>query len=210
MPRSSCRVPLCAVRPARMMLTRSQSASTSARMWLDSSTVRPSAFTSRMQSWKTASISGSSPEVGSSRMSSSARRRERRDQRRPSGGCPSSRCAPSSSGRARSARAARRGGAGRGRRAAGRAGRSPRRRSASATSVTSPGHVREPAVQRDRVAPRVAAEQPARARVGADEAEQHPDRRRLARAVRPEEAVHLARLRRRGRGRRARASTRTS
>ena len=55
-----------------MMLTRSQSASTSARMWLDSSTVRPSALSSRMQSWNTASISGSSPDVGSSRMSSSA------------------------------------------------------------------------------------------------------------------------------------------
>ena len=63
-----------------MMLTRSQSASTSARMWLDSRTVRPSALTSRMQSWKTASISGSSPDVGSSRISSSAVRRERRDE----------------------------------------------------------------------------------------------------------------------------------
>ena len=55
-----------------MMLTRSHSASTSARMWLDSSTVRPSALISRMQSWKTASISGSRPDVGSSRISSSA------------------------------------------------------------------------------------------------------------------------------------------
>ena len=41
--RSSARVPVSTVRPARMMLTRSHSASTSARMWLDSSTVRPSA-----------------------------------------------------------------------------------------------------------------------------------------------------------------------
>ena len=78
--RSSCSVPLCTVRPARMMLTRSHSASTSARMWLDSRTVRPSALTSRMQSWKTASISGSRPEVGSSRISSSALRGERGDQ----------------------------------------------------------------------------------------------------------------------------------
>ena len=54
------------------MVTRSHSASTSARMWLDSSTVRPSALTSRTQSWKTDSISGSSPDVGSSRISSSA------------------------------------------------------------------------------------------------------------------------------------------
>src|SRR5680860_1451058 len=39
--RRSDSVPVCTVRPARMMLTRSHSASTSARMWLDSSTVRP-------------------------------------------------------------------------------------------------------------------------------------------------------------------------
>ncbi len=37
-------VPLSTVRPPRMMLTRSQSASTSARMWLESSTVRPPAL----------------------------------------------------------------------------------------------------------------------------------------------------------------------
>ena len=53
------------------MLTRSHSASTSARMWLDSSTVRPAAASSRMHSWNTASISGSSPDVGSSSSSSS-------------------------------------------------------------------------------------------------------------------------------------------
>ena len=68
--RSGCRS--ARVRPARMMLTRSHSASASARMWLDSSTVRPSARTSRMQSWNTASMSGSRPDVGSSRISSSA------------------------------------------------------------------------------------------------------------------------------------------
>src|SRR5664280_2516537 len=61
---------LCA--PARMMLTRSHSDSTSARIWLDSNTVRPSALTSRMQSWNTASISGSRPDVGSSRINNSA------------------------------------------------------------------------------------------------------------------------------------------
>ena len=60
--------------------------------------------------------------------------------------------------------------------------------------LTSPGHVGEPAVQRDRVVPRVAAEQRDRARVGAEQPEQHADRRGLARAVRPEEAVHLAGL----------------
>ena len=56
-----------------MMLTRSASASTSARMWLDSSTVRPSSRARRTCSVKTTSMSGSSPEVGSSRTSSSAR-----------------------------------------------------------------------------------------------------------------------------------------
>ncbi len=56
-----------------MMLTRSHSASTSARMWLDSSTVRsPPATISRTVSWNTVSMSGSSPEVGSSRINSSA------------------------------------------------------------------------------------------------------------------------------------------
>ena len=63
--------PVSTVRPARMMLTWSASASTSLRMWLESSTVRPSRRTSSMALRKTASISGSSPEVGSSRRSSS-------------------------------------------------------------------------------------------------------------------------------------------
>jgi hypothetical protein len=53
-------------------------------------------------------------------------------------------------------------------------------------------HVREPPVQRDGVAPRVAAQQPDVAGVGAQQAEQHADRRRLPRAVGPEEPVHLA------------------
>ncbi len=70
--RSSCERAVSTVRPARMMLTRSHSASTSARMWLESSTVRPRrALVLRRTSWNTASISGSSPEVGSSRISSS-------------------------------------------------------------------------------------------------------------------------------------------
>ncbi len=64
--------PDCTVLPSRTMLTRSQSFSTWDRMWLESRTVRPSAFASRMTSWKTTSISGSSPEVGSSSSSSSA------------------------------------------------------------------------------------------------------------------------------------------
>ena len=39
--RSSASVPVSTVLPARMIVTRSHSASTSARMWLESSTVRP-------------------------------------------------------------------------------------------------------------------------------------------------------------------------
>ena len=49
-------------------------------------------------------------------------------------------------------------------------------------------------MQLGRLAPRVAVEHRGRARVGAEQAEQHPDGRRLAGAVGPEEAVHLARL----------------
>src|SRR5690606_18159492 len=55
------------------------------------------------------------------------------------------------------------------------------------------GHVREPPVQVDRVVPRVAAEEPRAARVGAQEAEQDADRRGLAGAVRSEEPGDLAR-----------------
>ena len=55
------------------------------------------------------------------------------------------------------------------------------------------GYVGEPAVQRDRVAPRVAAEQLDGAAVGAQQAEQDPDGGGLAGAVGAEEAVHLAR-----------------
>ena len=64
-------MPVSTVRPARMIDTRSHSASTSARMWLDSSTVRPRRFSSSMHSRKTSSISGSRPDVGSSSSSSS-------------------------------------------------------------------------------------------------------------------------------------------
>ena len=52
--------------------------------------------------------------------------------------------------------------------------------------------VGEPAVQLGGVPPRVAAEQPGAAAVGVQQPEQHPDRGRLAGAVRAEEAVHLA------------------
>ena len=64
--RSSAKVPDSAARPFRMIVTRSHSASTSDRMWLESRTVRPWCRTSRTTSWNTVSISGSRPEVGSS------------------------------------------------------------------------------------------------------------------------------------------------
>ena len=70
--RSSDSVPVSTVLPARMIVTRSHSFSTSARMWLESSTVRPCSRISSMQDWKTASFSGSRPEVGSSSTNSSA------------------------------------------------------------------------------------------------------------------------------------------
>ena len=53
------------------------------------------------------------------------------------------------------------------------------------------GDVGEPVVQRDRVAPWVAAQQRRLAPALAQQPEQHPDRRRLARPVGPEEAVDL-------------------
>ena len=62
--------------------------------------------------------------------------------------------------------------------------------------VTSPGHVGEPAVQLGRLPPRVTAEEPRGAAVGAQEPEQHADRGGLAGAVGPEETVHLAGRRR--------------
>ncbi len=52
-------------------------------------------------------------------------------------------------------------------------------------------HVSEPAVQRGGIVPGVAAEQARDSGVGAEQAEQDPDRRRLACSIRPEEAVHL-------------------
>ena len=70
--RSCASVPDSTILPARMMLTRSQSSSTSERMWLDSSTVAPAARTWPISRVKTLSMIGSRPLVGSSRMYSSA------------------------------------------------------------------------------------------------------------------------------------------
>ena len=86
-----------------MMLTRSQSRSTSARMWLESSTVRPRSRKSSTHSWKTDSISGSRPDGRLVEHAAARRRWRARRPARPSAGCPWSRCGPSSSGRARSA-----------------------------------------------------------------------------------------------------------
>src|SRR5689334_1087563 len=54
------------------------------------------------------------------------------------------------------------------------------------------GHVRDAPVQPDSVAPRITAEQPNRAAVGAKQPEQHPDGGGLARTVRAEEAGDVA------------------
>ena len=188
--RRSASAPLSTVRPARMIVTRSQSASTSLRMWLDSSTVVPLCRSSSMASRNAASISGSRPDVGSSRMSSSAPGRERRDQRH---------LLPVALGV----------GAG----LAGRVEVEPLQEQVLALAVQPAaqpaeqvdhlaagqvrpqrdvaGHVGEPPVQGGRLPPRIAAEQARGAGVGAQQAEQDPQGRRLAGAVRPQEAVHL-------------------
>lgn len=72
--RSCSIVPLSTIFPARMIEMRSQARSTSERMWLDSRTVAPFTVDSCRVSWKCFSISGSSPDVGSSRMIRSAGR----------------------------------------------------------------------------------------------------------------------------------------
>src|SRR5690625_6589208 len=63
-----------------MMVTVSHSFSTSARMWLDSSTVRPRSFRARTSSVNIASIRGSRPEVGSSMLYRSTSRDRRSEE----------------------------------------------------------------------------------------------------------------------------------
>ena len=191
--RSSASVPVSTRRPARMMLTRSQSRSTSARMWLESSTAWPSVaelvdalaedrLHQRVEAGRRL-VEHQQLDVG---------RRARRPAR-PSAGCPWSSCGPSWSGRARSARAAR------SRRCSVEPAAQPAEQVDDLAAgqvrpqVHVAGHVGEPAVQLGRLAPRVAAEEPHLAAVAAQQPEQHPDRRGLAGAVRAEEAVHLAR-----------------
>ena len=70
--RSSASVPVSTVRPSRMIVTRSHSASTSARMWLDSSTVRPASRSlGDALAGRPPPSAGRGPEVGSSSSSSS-------------------------------------------------------------------------------------------------------------------------------------------
>jgi hypothetical protein len=54
------------------------------------------------------------------------------------------------------------------------------------------GNVGDPPVQRHRVPPGVAAEQPHGARFGAQQTQQHPDRGGLARAIGAEESADVA------------------
>ena len=118
--------------------------------------------------------------------------RQRGDQRRPSGGCPWSRPAPSSTGRGRTARRAR----------PGRPASTEPCTRPSRCRVSAPvrfGHsdvlaadVGQPAVDGHGVAPAVESEQLGRARGGPDQAEQQADGGRLAGPVGPEVADHLA------------------
>ena len=190
--RSSASVPCSTVWPARMIVTRSHRASTWARMWLDSRTVRPSSMISRMVSWKIASISGSRPDVGSSRMSSSASGRERGDERdllpvalrvrapllrRVELEPVEELVAPAPVEPAPEL---------------------PEQVDHLAPRQVGPqrdvaGDVGEAAVEGDGVVPRVAVEQGGVARVGPQQAEQNPDGGGLPGAVGPEEAVDLAR-----------------
>ena len=74
--RSSASVPVSTVRPARMIVTRSHSASTSDRMWLESSTVRPArALVARRTRGTPPPSAG--PARTSARRGSAARRRTR-------------------------------------------------------------------------------------------------------------------------------------
>ena len=189
--RSSASVPVSTVRPARMMLTRSQSASTSARMWLDSSTVRP---------WPCSSADALAEHLLHQRVQAGGRLvqqeqldvgGERGDQRdllpvalgvRPAFLVGSRSKRSSSSARRARVQPAAQPAEQVDHLAAGQV--RPQRHVA--------GHVRQPAVQRRSRPPRVAAEQPDGAGVGAQQPEQDPERRGLAGAVRAEEAVHLA------------------
>ena len=152
------------VRPARMMLTRSQSRSTSARMWLESSTVRPRSRNSSTQSLEDRlhqRVEARGRLVEHQQLDVGGERGDQGDLLPVALGVG---CGPSWSGRARSARSARRGAS---------SSSPPRSRPSRSIDLAAgevgpqvhvAGHVGEPPVQRGRVAPRVAAEQPDRRR----------------------------------------------
>ena len=117
--RSSASVPRSTVRPARMMLTRSHSASTSARMWLDSSTVRPSSVDLADRVLEHGLHQRVEPRRGLVEDQQLGVRRQRGHQRHLLAVALGVGARPSWWGRARTARAARRAGPGRARRAAG-------------------------------------------------------------------------------------------
>ena len=146
-----------------------------------------------MHRWNSASISGSRPDVGSSSTSSSAREAERGDQGDllavalgvrpgPLGGIELE--AGDQLVAARRVEVAAHPAEEVDRLAAGELG--PQRDVA--------GHVGQPAVQRDRVGPRIASEQLDPSAVGPEQAEEDADRRRLAGPVGSEEPVDRPRL----------------
>ncbi len=191
--RSSVSVPVSTIRPFRMMETRSARASTCARMWLDSRTVRPASRASRMHSWKTASMRGSRSRVGwssSSRSTSPSQRGHQCDLLPVALGVgaallggvqvePLAQLVPA--GRVS---------------AAAQPGEQVDRLAAGQVrpQLDVARDVGQAAVQADRVGPGVAAEQPGPPGVGAQHAEQDPDRGGLPGAVRPEEPVDVAYL----------------
>ena len=141
--RSSSSVPERTARPARMIVTVSQSFSTSARMWLDSSTAAPrcgdllDALLKRLLHQR---IQARCRLVEDVELGVGARTRRRS---RPSAGCPWSRCGPSCAGRVRNARSAGRGAGCRRRcRAAAPGSRWPASRSGWATASHRLGHRR--------------------------------------------------------------------
>ena len=171
-------------------------------MWLDSRNVRPSAAASRTTCWKTASISGSRPEVGSSIRNSSTSA--------ASAATSATFCRlpfeyarpfvrvqlealekPVATARVQTA-------AQPAEQVDGLAAGQVRPQSHIAR------HVGQPPVQVDGVPPRIAAEQAGLARIRTQQPEQNPDRGRLPGAVGSEEAVHLARRTVRSRPSRAR------
>ena len=177
--RSSARVPDSTARPRLMMVTRSQSASTSDRMWLESRTVRPRCRSSSIHARNAASMSGSRPAVGSSRSSSSTSE--------ASAATSATFCRlPLEYARAltvgsRSKRCEQAGPAARVQAAA----QPPEQVDDLAAGQRRPERdiardVGEPAVQFGGLAPGIAAEQPRGAAAGPQQAEQNPDRRRLA------------------------------